>query len=162
MRLNAMRPDGCGRRVRPAGRVNGADFAGAAICAKFVHTRPAMPNEKVTPTPTEIKLHQKSRVMEITFANGMNFSLPYEFLRVYSPSAEVRGHGAGQEVLQTGKKDIEIQTVEAVGSYAIQPRFSDGHDTGIYSWDYLYELGISHDKRWKDYLGRLAAAGASR
>jgi DUF971 family protein len=121
-----------------------------------------MANDTETPIPTEIKLHQKSRLMEISFANGMRFSLPYEFLRVYSPSAEVRGHGAGQEVLQTGKKNVEIVDVEAVGSYAIQPRFSDGHDTGIFSWDYLYELGISHEKRWKEYLGRLAAAGASR
>lgn len=121
-----------------------------------------MANETETPVPTEIRLHQKSRLMEISFANGMRFSLPYEFLRVYSPSAEVRGHGPGQEVLQTGKKNIEILDIQAVGSYAIQPRFSDGHDTGIYSWDYLYELGISHDKRWKEYLGRLAAAGASR
>lgn len=121
-----------------------------------------MANETETPVPTEIRLHQKSRLMEISFANGMRFSLPYEFLRVYSPSAEVRGHGAGQEVLQTGKKNIEILDIQAVGSYAIQPRFSDGHDTGIYSWDYLYELGISHDKRWKEYLGRLATAGASR
>lgn len=121
-----------------------------------------MANETETPVPTEIRLHQKSRLMEISFANGMRFSLPYEFLRVYSPSAEVRGHGAGQEVLQTGKKNIEILDIQAVGSYAIQPRFSDGHDTGIYSWDYLYELGISHEKRWKEYLGRLATAGASR
>lgn len=121
-----------------------------------------MANETETPVPTEIRLHQKSRLMEISFANGMRFSLPYEFLRVYSPSAEVRGHGPGQEVLQTGKKNIEILDIQAVGSYAIQPRFSDGHDTGIYSWDYLYELGISHEKRWKEYLGRLATAGASR
>ena len=121
-----------------------------------------MVTESDTPSPTEIKLHQKSRLMEISFANGMRFSLPFEFLRVYSPSAEVRGHGPGQEVLQTGKMNIEILAIEAVGSYAIQPRFSDGHDTGIYSWDYLYELGISQDKRWKEYLGRLAAAGASR
>jgi DUF971 family protein len=121
-----------------------------------------MVTESDTPIPTEIKLHQKSRLMEISFANGMRFSLPFEFLRVYSPSAEVRGHGPGQEVLQTGKMNIEILAIEAVGSYAIQPRFSDGHDTGIYSWDYLYELGISQDKRWKEYLGRLAAAGASR
>ncbi|MFM9967953.1 MAG: gamma-butyrobetaine hydroxylase-like domain-containing protein [Burkholderiales bacterium] len=121
-----------------------------------------MNNNNETPTPTEIKLHQKSRLMEVTFANGMHFSLPYEFLRVYSPSAEVRGHGQGQEVLQTGKKNVDIVDIEAVGSYAIQPKFSDGHDTGIYSWDYLYELGISQDKRWKEYLGRLATAKASR
>ena len=121
-----------------------------------------MASEISTPIPTEIKLHQKSRLMEITFANGMHFMLTYEFLLVYSPSAEVRGHGPGQEVLQTGKKDVEIQEIQAVGSYAIQPKFSDGHDTGIYSWDYLYELGISQEKRWKEYLTRLSDAGASR
>lgn len=121
-----------------------------------------MARENTTPTPTEIKLHQKSRLLEITFANGMHFMLDYEFLRVYSPSAEVRGHGPGQEVLQTGKRNVEIRDIEAIGSYAIQPKFSDGHDTGIYSWDYLYELGISQEKRWKEYLGKLAAAGASR
>ena len=121
-----------------------------------------MTSENSTPTPTEIKLHQKSRLMEISFANGMQFKFPYEFLRVYSPSAEVRGHGPGQEVLQTGKKNVDIVELEAVGSYAVQPRFSDGHDTGIYSWDYLYELGISQEKRWKEYLGRLSKAGGSR
>ena len=121
-----------------------------------------MNNENSTPTPTEIKLHQKSRLMEITFANGMHFKLPYEFLRVYSPSAEVRGHGPGEEILQTGKQDVEITSLEAVGNYAVQPKFSDGHDTGIYSWDYLYELGISQEKRWKEYLGRVAAAGPKK
>jgi len=121
-----------------------------------------MARENTTPTPTEIKLHQKSRLLEITFANGMHFMLDYEFLRVYSPSAEVRGHGPGQEVLQTGKKNVDIRDLEAVGSYAIQPKFSDGHDTGIYSWDYLYELGLSQEKRWKEYLGRLSVAGGSR
>src|SRR5262245_31923117 len=115
-----------------------------------------------TPTPTEIKLHQASRVLEIAFADGSSFRLPYEFLRVYSPSAEVRGHGPGQEVLQTGKRDVAIKDVEAVGHYAIRPTFSDGHDTGIYSWDYLYELGVRHDELWHRYLERLAAAGASR
>ena len=114
------------------------------------------------PTPTEIKLHQKSRVMELTFSDGERFELPYELLRVYSPSAEVRGHGPGQEVLQVGKRGVEIVGVDPVGSYAIQPKFSDGHDTGIYSWDYLYELGIDQDELWRRYLGRLAAAGASR
>src|SRR5215510_7473755 len=112
--------------------------------------------------PTEIKLHQKSRVMEIAFSDGRSFRLPYEFLRVHSPSAEVRGHGPGQEVLQTGKRDVAIKDVEAVGHYAIRPTFSDGHDTGIYSWDYLYELGVRQDELWQRYLGRLAAAGASR
>lgn len=112
--------------------------------------------------PTSITLHQKSRVMEIGFSDGRTFRLPYEFLRVYSPSAEVRGHGAGQEVLQTGKRDVEIRSVEAVGSYAIQPVFSDGHATGIYSWDYLYQLGETQDELWQQYLGKLKAAGAAR
>jgi DUF971 family protein len=115
-----------------------------------------------TPHPTAITLHQKSRVMEIAFADGRSFRLPYEYLRVYSPSAEVRGHGPGQEVLQTGKRDVDIHALEPVGSYAVQPRFSDGHDTGIYSWDYLYELGEGQEGKWSDYLARLQAAGASR
>ena len=113
-------------------------------------------------TPTEIKLHQKSRVFEISFDDGKTFRLPYELLRVYSPSAEVRGHGPGQEVLQTGKRDIEIRSVEPVGSYAVQPVFSDGHSTGIYSWEYLYQLGENQDELWAQYLERLKAAGASR
>jgi DUF971 family protein len=115
-----------------------------------------------TPAPTEIKLHQKSRVLEISFTDGNRFELPYEFLRVYSPSAEVRGHGPGQEVLQTGKKDVDIVSLEPVGSYAVQPHFSDGHATGIYSWDYLYELGVNRDAMWRGYLERLEAAGARR
>ena len=113
-------------------------------------------------TPTEIKLHQKSRVFEISFDDGKSFRLPYELLRVYSPSAEVRGHGPGQEVLQAGKRDVEIRSLEPVGSYAVQPLFSDGHSTGIYSWEYLYELGENQDALWAQYLERLAAAGASR
>lgn len=113
-------------------------------------------------TPTEIKLHQKSRVFEISFDDGRSFRLPYEFLRVYSPSAEVRGHGPGQEVLQAGKRDVTIASVEQVGHYAIRPTFSDGHDTGIYSWDYLYDLGERQDELWQRYLERIAAAGASR
>jgi DUF971 family protein len=112
--------------------------------------------------PTEIKLHQKSRVMEIAFSDGRSFRLPYEFLRVYSPSAEVRGHGPGQEVLQTGKREIDIRSLDPVGSYAVQPAFSDGHSTGIYSWDYLYELGDRQDRMWREYLAKLEAAGASR
>jgi len=116
----------------------------------------------VSATPTEIKLHQKSRVLEIAFDDGKSFRLPYEFLRVYSPSAEVRGHGPGQEVLQTGKQSVDIRSMEPVGSYAVQPLFSDGHGTGIYSWDYLYELGQNQEKMWADYLNRLKAAGASR
>jgi DUF971 family protein len=118
--------------------------------------------DRATPIPTEIKLHQKSRVMELVFSDGGHFKLPYEFLRVYSPSAEVRGHGPGQEVLQVGKRNVEILGVEPVGSYAIQPRFSDGHDTGIYSWDYLYDLGVNRDRMMQEYLARLDAAGASR
>ena len=114
------------------------------------------------PAATEIRLHQKSRVLEIAFSDGRNFRLPYEYLRVYSPSAEVRGHGPGQEVLQTGKRDIEIRALEPVGSYAVQPQFSDGHSTGIYSWDYLYELGLNHDRPWAEYLARLESAGEHR
>ena len=113
-------------------------------------------------TPTGITLHQKSRVLEIAFADGRTFRLPYEFLRVHSPSAEVRGHGPGQEVLQVGKRAVEIRALEPVGSYAVQPQFSDGHNTGIYSWDYLYELGENQEKMWREYLARLKAAGASR
>lgn len=118
--------------------------------------------DKDTPTPTEIKLHQKSRMMEIAFSDGKRFELSCELLRVYSPSAEVRGHGPGQETLQAGKKDVEIVNLEPVGVYAVQPTFSDGHDTGIYSWDYLYWLGDNKDQLWQEYLARLEAAGASR
>jgi len=114
------------------------------------------------PAPTELKLHQKSRVLEISFADGHSFRLPCEFLRVYSPSAEVRGHGPGQEVLQTGKKDVNITALEPVGAYAVQLTFSDGHNTGIFSWDLLYDYGRQQDKMWSRYLERLAAAGASR
>jgi len=117
---------------------------------------------KSVPLPTEIKLHQKSRVLEIAFADGARFRLPCEFLRVYSPSAEVRGHGPGQEVLQTGKKDVEISRIEPVGQYAVQLHFSDGHDTGIYSWDLLYDYGVRQDEMWRIYLKRMDEAGASR
>ena len=103
-----------------------------------------------------------SRVLEVTFSNGRTYKLPYEFLRVYSPSAEVRGHGPGQETLQVGKRDVTIASVEPVGHYALRPTFSDGHESGIYSWDYLYDLGQRHDELWRRYLERLAAAGASR
>lgn len=115
-----------------------------------------------TPTPTEIKLHQKSRLLEIAFSDGRSFSLSFEFLRVLSPSAEVRGHGPGQEVLQTGKRNVDIVSLDPVGSYAVQPTFSDGHATGIYAWDYLYSLGEDHDRLWAEYLEKLAKAGASR
>ena len=115
-----------------------------------------------TPTPTEIKLHQKSRLMEIAFSDGRSFSLPFEFLRVFSPSAEVRGHGPGQEVLQAGKLEVDIVSLDPVGSYAVQPTFSDGHATGIFSWDYLYSLGTDQERLWADYLQKLAAAGRGR
>ena len=112
--------------------------------------------------PTEIKLHQKSKLMELTYPDGKRFELPFEFLRVHSPSAEVRGHGPGEEVLQTGKRNVDITGIEPVGSYAIQPRFSDGHDSGLYSWDYLHELGENRDKLWLEYLRQIATTGASR
>ena len=112
--------------------------------------------------PTDIILHQQSKTLEIAFDDGSRYSLPCEFLRVHSPSAEVRGHGPGQEVLQTGKRLVELRSLEPVGSYAVQPLFSDGHGTGIYSWEYLYELGESQEAMWARYLEKLAAAGASR
>ena len=115
-----------------------------------------------TSTPTEIKLHQKSRLLEITFSDSRSFSLPFEFLRVFSPSAEVRGHGPGQEVLQAGKREVDIVSLDPVGSYAVQPTFSDGHATGIFSWDYLYSLGTDQERLWADYLQKLAAAGRGR
>ncbi len=115
-----------------------------------------------TPRPTDIRLHQKSRRLEIAFDDGAHFSLPCEFLRVHSPSAEVRGHGHGQEVLQVGKEEVNITGIEPVGLYAIRIVFSDGHDSGLYSWDYLYDLGCRQDELWQTYLQRLAAAGHSR
>ena len=114
------------------------------------------------PQPTEFKLHQKSHVLEVLFADGRTFRFPCEFLRVYSPSAEVRGHGPGQEVLQVGKKDVTIEKIEPVGSYAIQLTFSDRHDTGIYSWELLYDYGTQQNEMWEHYLKRMAEAGASR
>ena len=117
---------------------------------------------KDSPLPTEIKLHQQSRRLEMAFSDGARFTFPFEFLRVMSPSAEVRGHGPGQETLQTGKRDVEIRELEPVGNYALQPTFSDSHSTGIYSWDYLYDLGVNQEKMWADYLKRLAVEGASR
>jgi DUF971 family protein len=119
-------------------------------------------NPMDTPQPTEIKLHQKSRIMEVEFSDGSRFELSFELLRVYSPSAEVRGHGPGQEVLQVGKREVEISALEPVGNYAVQPTFSDGHSTGLYSWDYLFWLGTNRDSLWRQYLERLKEAGASR
>jgi DUF971 family protein len=118
--------------------------------------------DESAPVPTEIKLHQKSRVLEIAFGDGKRFELPYELLRVYSPSAEVSGHGPGQETLQVGKKDIDITHVEPVGSYAVQLVFSDGHDSGLFSWGYFYNLGMQQAEKWQNYLQRLKEAGASR
>lgn len=118
--------------------------------------------DKRTPMPTRIVVHTQSRVLEIGFSDGTGFRLPLELLRVYSPSAQVRGHGPGQEVLQVGKQDVGITQVEPVGHYAIQPFFSDGHSSGIFSWDYLHWLGSHQDRLWQDYLDRLQAAGSSR
>ncbi len=118
--------------------------------------------DKTTPTPTLIELHQKSRVLEIAFDDGQHFKLPYELLRVYSPSAEVAGHGPGQEVLQIGKKNIDITAAEPIGTYAVQLVFSDGHDTGLYSWGYLHKLGMQQEEKWQHYLQRMQEASASR
>ena len=115
-----------------------------------------------TPTLTEINYHQQSKVLDIAFDTGEQFSLTAEFLRVYSPSAEVRGHGPGQEVLQTGKEDVKITHIEPVGNYAVSLHFDDGHNTGIYSFEELYDLGANRDRHWSDYLERLEAAGYKR
>lgn len=114
------------------------------------------------PNPTDIVLHQRSALLEVCFDDGRRFELPAEYLRVMSPSAEVRGHGPGQETLQVGKRDVQIVALEPVGHYGVKPRFSDGHDSGIYTWAYLYQLGLEHPVLWQRYLDQLAAAGASR
>ncbi|MBP7492361.1 MAG: DUF971 domain-containing protein [Rhodoferax sp.] len=114
------------------------------------------------PTPQSITVHSQSRVLEVTFSDGAEFRIPFELMRVYSPSAEVQGHGAGQETLQTGKREVELDSLEPVGNYAVQPAFSDGHNSGIFSWDYLYFLGSQHDRLWADYEARLKAAGVGR
>jgi DUF971 family protein len=115
-----------------------------------------------TPSPTAITVHQQSRLLEVAFDDGAVFKLPFELLRVYSPSAEVQGHGPGQEVLQTGKREVGILELEAVGNYAVQPTFSDGHNSGIFSWDYLHRLGREQEQLWARYLERLQAAGVDR
>jgi DUF971 family protein len=117
---------------------------------------------KDTPTPTALTVHQQSRLLEVDFSDGARFRIPFELLRVYSPSAEVQGHGPGQETLQTGKRNVGIEAVEPVGHYGIKPVFSDGHASGIFSWEYLYRLGAEQDKLWQDYLARLAEAGLDR
>ena len=117
---------------------------------------------KDDPVPIEIKVHQRSRLMEVSFDDGQRFEFSFEFLRVFSPSAEVRGHGIGQEVLQLGKRDVNIVEIRPVGQYGVTLVFDDGHDTGIYSWDTLYTLGRDHDRNWADYLAAVEASGGSR
>ena len=114
------------------------------------------------PTPQALTVHEQSRVLEVGFSDGATFRIPFELMRVYSPSAEVQGHGPGQEVLQTGKREVGIVAVEPVGNYAIKPIFSDGHESGLYSWQYLYELGTRQAELWQDYLDKLASAGVDR
>ena len=114
------------------------------------------------PTPQDLTVHGQSRVLEVGFSDGARFRIPFELMRVYSPSAEVQGHGPGQETLQTGKRDVMLEALEQVGNYAVQPRFSDGHDTGIYTWDYLYFLGSQQTRLWQDYEDKLKAAGVAR
>lgn len=118
--------------------------------------------DKETPIPTDIRLHQQSRILELVYESGERYELPYEFLRVFTPSAEARGHGPGQEVLQTGKRDVGIERIEAVGTYALRPVFTDGHDSGLYSWDLLYNLGRHRDELWQEYLKQIEARGLSR
>jgi DUF971 family protein len=115
-----------------------------------------------TPSPTHVTVHQQSRVLEVGFDDGRVFRIPFELMRIYSPSAEVKGHGPGQEVLQTGKRDVGIASIEPVGHYAVQPVFTDGHQTGLFSWDYLYFLGSQEDELWQRYAERLQAAGVTR
>ena len=117
---------------------------------------------KTTPQPTAITVHETSRVLQVAFADGSEFRIPFELMRVYSPSAEVQGHGPGQEVLQTGKRAVRLLGLEPVGNYAVQPTFSDGHSTGIFSWDYLHFLGSQEEELWQKYEARLVAAGADR
>lgn len=115
-----------------------------------------------SPTPTALTVHSQSRILEIEFSDGAQFKIPFELMRVYSPSAEVQGHGPGQEVLQTGKREVNLVELEPVGNYAVKPVFSDGHESGIFSWDYLYKLGSEQDQLWDDYTRRLQAAGMQR
>ena len=112
--------------------------------------------------PTEINFHKVSRILEISFEDGSRFELPTEYLRVYSPSAEVQGHGPGQEVLQVGKEDVNIDRIEPIGHYAVKLAFDDNHDSGLYSWDYLYQLGAHYEVKWQAYLDRLAESGYNR
>jgi DUF971 family protein len=129
---------------------------------RFSQPHPMSGLDRDTPLPAALTVHQASRVLEIAFSDGAQFRIPFELMRVYSPSAEVQGHGPGQEVLQTGKRGVGIDDLQAVGHYAVQPRFSDGHDSGIFSWDYLYHLGRDEAELWQRYEQRLADAGMSR
>ena len=119
-------------------------------------------SKKSPPQPTALTVHQQSKVLEVGFSDGREFRIPFELMRIYSPSAEVQGHGPGQEVLQTGKREVGLVSLEPVGNYAVQPLFSDGHNTGIFSWDYLYFLGSQQAELWQQYESRLKAAGVDR
>ena len=118
--------------------------------------------DRDTPIPSEIKLHQKCRLLELSYENGEHYTLDFEYLRVFTPSAEARGHGPGQETLQTGKRNVNVERIEPVGSYAVRLVFSDGHDSGLYSWDLLHNLGKHHDELWADYLKQIEGQGLSR
>jgi len=118
--------------------------------------------DRDTPIPSEIKLHQKSRLLELSYENGEHYTLDFEYLRVFTPSAEARGHGPGQETLQTGKRNVNVERIEPVGSYAVRLVFSDGHDSGLYSWDLLHNLGKHHDELWAEYLKQIEGQGLSR
>ena len=115
-----------------------------------------------SPTPTALTVHSQSRILEIAFSDGAVFRIPFELMRIYSPSAEVQGHGPGQEILQTGKREVDVVAMEPIGNYAVKPIFSDGHESGLYTWDYLYHLGADQSQLWDDYQRRLQAAGAQR
>ena len=115
-----------------------------------------------SPTPTALTVHSQSRLLEIAFSDGANFKIPFELMRIYSPSAEVQGHGPGQEILQTGKREVNVLELEPIGNYAVKPVFSDGHESGLFTWDYLYQLGADQPRLWDDYNRRLVAAGVER
>jgi DUF971 family protein len=134
----------------------------AKLAARLSRSRFVNHREPPHPRPTSLVVHQQSRVLEVSFDDGRSFRIPFELMRVYSPSAEVQGHGPGQEVLQTGKREVEVETLEPIGNYAVLPRFSDGHDSGIFSWDYLYFLGSQEHELWQKYEARLAEAGVHR
>ncbi|MBK6367231.1 MAG: DUF971 domain-containing protein [Polaromonas sp.] len=121
-----------------------------------------MTTKQATPTPEDITVHSKSKLFEVKFSDGAHFNIPFELMRVQSPSAEVQGHGPGQETLQTGKRNVDIVSLEPMGNYAVKPTFSDGHESGLFTWEYLYFLGSQQAELWKDYEARLAAAGVDR